>query len=272
MQKCFARSEYLDTNSRIQLAPISSELVERTGLSIKQISQWFKNRRRRIRTSKTNRITSKVPNEPFSPQLQLHAELSDSIQQSSTPLPGGLSAKLTRPRFAINQLAELQKCFAVSEYLDMTTRNVLVERTGLSIRQISNWFKKKRRPIQPTSNDAVTNTTNNVPRQQSPPPNLPDRTWQSGSDQVPTSRVTTKIAKSTVPKMETTPCVRVNFSQSQLAELERCFERSKYLDTSVRYQLLKRTKLTTNQISNWFAQRRSRWRKTEKGPMTGNSG
>lgn len=54
--------------------------------------------------------------------------------------------------FNPNQLAELEKCFKLSRYPDSSERAELVELTGLTITQISNWFSTSR--IEDTTGDS----------------------------------------------------------------------------------------------------------------------
>lgn len=82
--------------------------MEKTGLSLTQIKSWFKNTRQRL------------------PSAQNHATLE------------------LVTKFAPDQLAVLERCFERSKYLDKTIRSELVERTGLSTKQITKWFNNRR--------------------------------------------------------------------------------------------------------------------------------
>ena len=55
---------------------------------------------------------------------------------------------------------------------------------------------------------------------------------------------------------------RTKFTPNQLAELEKCFDKSKYLDKHLRAELMERTGMPVSQISKWFRNRRTRWRNT----------
>ncbi|CAF3223123.1 unnamed protein product [Rotaria socialis] len=57
---------------------------------------------------------------------------------------------------------------------------------------------------------------------------------------------------------------RSSFTGKQLAELEKAFENSHYLDVDARQKLAKITKLEENRVQIWFANRRSKYRREEK--------
>ena len=117
LEKFFEKSEYMDVTGREQL-------VKQTGLSIKQISQWFCNRRKRLKDA-------------------INRDLPDAIQRSS------YSSKLST-----NPIGELEKAFARSSYLRIDL-DELVERTGFTHWQISEWFRNKGKLLKHTTNDRI---------------------------------------------------------------------------------------------------------------------
>ncbi|CAF3819766.1 unnamed protein product [Rotaria magnacalcarata] len=57
---------------------------------------------------------------------------------------------------------------------------------------------------------------------------------------------------------------RTSFTHKQLAELEKEFEKSHYLDVGTRQKLAKITNLEENRVQVWFSNRRSKYRREEK--------
>lgn len=67
---------------------------------------------------------------------------------------------------------------------------------------------------------------------------------------------------------------RTTFSGRQIFELEKQFEKKKYLSSSERGELAKLLDVTETQVKIWFQNRRTKWKKSEveKAALTENCG
>lgn len=57
---------------------------------------------------------------------------------------------------------------------------------------------------------------------------------------------------------------QVRFSNEQTVELEKTFEKQKYLSPPERKQLAKMLQLSERQIKTWFQNRRAKWRRLKQ--------
>lgn len=58
------------------------------------------------------------------------------------------------------------------------------------------------------------------------------------------------------PKIQPTRKNRTSFTNTQVLEMERMFERKQYLEASERHQLAERIRITETQVKTWFQNRR----------------
>uniref|UniRef100_A0A0V0J4I7 BarH-like 2 homeobox protein n=2 Tax=Schistocephalus solidus TaxID=70667 RepID=A0A0V0J4I7_SCHSO len=90
-----------------------------------------------------------------------------------------------------------------------------------------------------------------MPQNQPPPPppsqhHLPPRAFQLSCD---------------MPPKKKTRKARTAFSDHQLNELERTFERQKYLSVQDRMQLAEKLRLSDMQVKTWYQNRRTKWKR-----------
>lgn len=276
-----------------------SELIKLTGLSSTQVNNWFKNKRKQLANVTNNpkqNIDDYVSNEELTRLMGEECDF-DSTQLfelcETENIPENIQANTSSKSvkslsYCPNQLDALHEAFEEANYINKKSQMELVDRTGLSTAQINQWFKNKRRRIEPAGLDPADLTSSLTSKDRintySPEQlnelkisfeqsnylntndcsDLVERTGLSIIQINNWFKNRRRHEKQTtlgapIRKFVTTTGLTAvtRFTQIQLAELNRWFKKSKYIDENDRSEIVNRTGLTFKQISNWFKKKRS---------------
>jgi len=255
LEEHFIKSPYINKEDLIVLS-------NTTGLTQSQISSWFQTERHRIKlttnqkqTSEKHKLLEWFERNPF-PSKEERQELSESTCLSYDTLTSWFARERKKRRNrgeTIVRYLELEQQFEIDPY-SKGHHKELALKTGLSVRQVQNWFRRKRVSTNNVSSSKESDFATKYPELLIQFETNPYITQTELNDLVTSTGLAERQIQNWFKyrQKKTNNVVQEFGMASKYPQLTEQFEKNPHPDRSDVSRLIELTGLTKLQIYSWF--------------------